>query len=99
MTMKLWEVDSGRLLQTFEGHTAEVTSVGFSRDSTRVISSSGDDKLMRSQAFPFYHYLTHRVSSQTSEAKIGDIAGFECVCVDVVPALCFAAAGMTSSKK
>jgi len=41
-TVRVWQVDSGRLLTTLSGHTAAVTSVGFSPDG-RWLSSGGLD--------------------------------------------------------
>src|SRR3712207_7661634 len=34
-TLKLWHASTGQLARTFKGHTHWVTSVAFSRDSTR----------------------------------------------------------------
>jgi WD40 repeat protein len=43
----LWDVNSGRLLQTFLGHTSEVASVAFSPDGRFALSAGwdGDDVL------------------------------------------------------
>jgi WD40 repeat protein/GTPase SAR1 family protein len=40
--IRLWNIDSGRLLRTFEGHTAAVTSVSFSSDGRFFASKSID---------------------------------------------------------
>jgi WD40 repeat protein len=38
--VKVWDVETGRELLTFKGHTAPVVDVAFSPDSTRVVSTS-----------------------------------------------------------
>ncbi len=40
-TVKLWEIDEGRLLRTLEGHTRSVHSVAFLCDGTIVASKGG----------------------------------------------------------
>ena len=44
-TLKLWEMDSGRLLRTFEGHSDRINSVAYSPDGHTVLSGSGDRTL------------------------------------------------------
>jgi WD40 repeat protein len=41
-TVKIWDASSGACLQTLEGHSAIVSSVAFSHDSTRLASASHD---------------------------------------------------------
>jgi WD40 repeat protein len=41
-TIKLWDVASGRLLHTFQGHSNYVESVAFSLDGARLASASWD---------------------------------------------------------
>jgi WD40 repeat protein len=41
-TLKLWDVASGRLIRTYEGHSGRVNSVVFSSDGSRLISGSDD---------------------------------------------------------
>ena len=43
--VKLWEIATGKLLQTFEGHAGGVKSVAFSRDGARLLSGSQDTKI------------------------------------------------------
>jgi WD40 repeat protein len=40
--IKVWDPKNGNLLKTLEGHSAEVTSVTWSSDSTRIVSGSKD---------------------------------------------------------
>jgi len=44
-TLALWEVDSGRLLRTFKGHSKDVIAVAFSTDGRRVLSGSRDKSM------------------------------------------------------
>ncbi len=44
-TLKLWEVSTGSLIQTFEGHSKWVSSVAFSPDGRYALSGSGDSTL------------------------------------------------------
>jgi TIR domain/WD domain, G-beta repeat len=44
-TLNLWEVESGKLLRTFEGHGDEVLSVAFSPDGRKLVSASKDHTL------------------------------------------------------
>ncbi|HEV3084515.1 MAG TPA: serine/threonine-protein kinase [Gemmataceae bacterium] len=41
-TLKLWEINSGRLVQTFPGHTDRVLSVALSPDGRQALSGSAD---------------------------------------------------------
>ncbi len=42
MTARLWDVESGKLLRTFEGHSGLVIAVAFSPDGQYVLSGSSD---------------------------------------------------------
>jgi eukaryotic-like serine/threonine-protein kinase len=44
-TIKIWDLPTGKLLQTLKGHTAPVTSVAISRDGKTVISGSEDSTI------------------------------------------------------
>ena len=44
-TMRLWDVETGRCLCVFEGHTDEVWSMAWSADQGRVISGSWDNTM------------------------------------------------------
>ena len=41
-TVKLWDVATGHLIRTFEGHTSHVNAVAFSHDGAAVLSGSGN---------------------------------------------------------
>ena len=41
-TLKLWDVASGKLIRTFEGHEEGVSAVAFSRDGARLLSGGYD---------------------------------------------------------
>jgi WD40 repeat protein len=42
MTIKLWDVGTGKQIRSFEGHTSPVQSVAFSRDGKTILSGSFD---------------------------------------------------------
>ncbi|NEO81521.1 WD40 repeat domain-containing protein [Moorena sp. SIO4G3] len=42
-TVKLWDIESGQCLSTFEGHTGDVTSVALSGDCRWAVSVAGDE--------------------------------------------------------
>ncbi|KAF2786668.1 hypothetical protein K505DRAFT_398312 [Melanomma pulvis-pyrius CBS 109.77] len=44
-TVKLWDPDTGRLLQTLEGHSSRVNAVAFSPDRKVLASVSGDETI------------------------------------------------------
>jgi WD40 repeat protein len=43
--MQLWDVDSGKELRRFKGHTETIWGVAFSADDRHAISGSGDGTL------------------------------------------------------
>ena len=43
-TARLWDVDSGKELRQFKGHSDEVSSVAFSPDGKRALTGSGSDE-------------------------------------------------------
>ena len=44
-TLKLWDLETGKVLRTLEGHTASVTAVALLPDGHRALSGSTDDTL------------------------------------------------------
>jgi len=44
-TLKLWDIESGRQLRTFAGHSAEVLSIAFSPDGGSALSGSADETI------------------------------------------------------
>ena len=45
--VRVWNVQTGKLLQTLAGHTQEVSSVVFSPDGKRLISGGSRDQTVR----------------------------------------------------
>jgi dipeptidyl aminopeptidase/acylaminoacyl peptidase len=43
--IRLWDVETGKVLQRFEGHTGKVSSVAFSPDGGFAVSGAGDNTL------------------------------------------------------
>ena len=41
-TINLWDLETGQVLKTFEGHTAVIRGVAFSPDGRRIASASWD---------------------------------------------------------
>jgi WD40 repeat protein len=41
-TVKIWNAETAKILQTLEGHTFYVNSVAFNHDGTQIISGSSD---------------------------------------------------------
>ena len=48
--VKIWDIESGKIVLTFNGHRDVVNSVLFSRDGTAVFSGSGDKTVMKFEA-------------------------------------------------
>ena len=46
MTIKLWDVQTRKCINTFVGHTARVNSAMFNHDSKKIVSAS-DDKTVK----------------------------------------------------
>ena len=44
-TIKIWEVLSGKLLKTLEGHSNNVLCVCFSNDGSKIASGSSDNTI------------------------------------------------------
>ena len=44
-TLKIWDANNGKELQTLTGHTKWVSSVAFSPDGQRIVSGSEDKKV------------------------------------------------------
>jgi len=67
-TVKLWEVETGRLIKTFAGHTGLVNGVSFSPDS-RLLASASDDHTVK-----LWQVETGRLS-KTLEGHSGSVNG------------------------
>src|SRR5207249_1200637 len=46
-TVRLWDLNGGKLIRTLQGHEAEVNDVAFSPDGRRVVSGSGGLELSK----------------------------------------------------
>jgi WD40 repeat protein len=44
-TLKVWDLDTGRMLRTLEGHSASVNGAAVTQDGKRTISASADNTL------------------------------------------------------
>ncbi|MCX5785738.1 MAG: caspase family protein, partial [Elusimicrobia bacterium] len=55
-TLKLWDIATGQLVRTFEGHGNSVTSVAFSPDGKYTLSGSYENTLKLWYAAPNYAY-------------------------------------------
>ena len=44
-TIKVWNVATGEMEQTLNGHTSSVNSVAFNDDGTKVVSGSSDNTM------------------------------------------------------
>ncbi|QOV22771.1 WD40 domain-containing protein [Anabaenopsis elenkinii] len=67
-TIKLWDVQTGKVRHTLTGHSSSVVSVGFSPDGQTLVSGSGDKtiKLWDVQTGNLRHTLTGHSRSVTS---------------------------------
>jgi len=45
LIIKLWDIETGKCIRTFEGHQEEVESVAFSPDGKLILSGSYDDTI------------------------------------------------------
>ncbi|MGL5876314.1 MAG: WD40 repeat domain-containing protein, partial [Xenococcaceae cyanobacterium] len=44
-TIKLWQVDTGKLIETLEGHAKEIVSTTISLDGKTIVSGSADGSI------------------------------------------------------
>ena len=49
-TIKIWQVDTGKEIMTFEGHSDDITSVAINADNT-ILASGSKDKTLKLWAF------------------------------------------------
>ena len=47
MSVKIWEVNSGQLLKTLTGHSDSITSLSYSPDGSKIISSANTDPIAK----------------------------------------------------
>jgi len=45
-SVKVWDVNSGKIIGKLEGHDAATTAIGFSEDGTKLFTSAKDDRTM-----------------------------------------------------
>lgn len=66
--MQLWDVETGEIVRTYEGHEVWLTSASFSPDGTRIVSASGDDtvRLWDAATGTLLHTLTGHTRFPTS---------------------------------
>jgi WD40 repeat protein len=70
--IRLWEVETGRLVRTLEGHADAVHFVSFSPDGTLLVSS-GDDDTVRLWAAADGDLLDTVLMPATSGLKYGNV--------------------------
>ena len=46
-TVKIWDVNSGKAIKSFEGHNTSVNFVGFTSDGRKIISKDDDGKILQ----------------------------------------------------
>jgi WD40 repeat protein len=63
--VKLWNVDTGKVIKTWTGHTAKVASVNWSPDGGRVVSGSSDG------TFRVWDVESGKWSNQRREIRVG----------------------------
>jgi WD40 repeat protein/energy-coupling factor transporter ATP-binding protein EcfA2 len=76
-TVKLWNADTGELIQTFEGHTDVVHAVAFSPDGKFIASASYDGKIglfeigkKKGELFPAHDGKVYSVAFDASGKKL-----------------------------
>src|SRR5690242_13157899 len=45
-SVKVWDVNSGKIIGKLDGHDAATTAIGFSNDGTKLFTSAKDDRTM-----------------------------------------------------
>jgi WD40 repeat protein len=73
-TIKVWELESGQMLRSLEGHTESVTSVAVTPDGQHVVSGSGDNtvKVWELESGQMLRSLEGHTESVTSVAVTPD---------------------------
>jgi WD40 repeat protein len=81
-TLKVWDLDSGGLLATLEGHVDWVNACALTPDGRRVVSASADQTLKVWDLDSYACVLTHRgdafytaVAATATSVVAGDVAG------------------------
>ncbi len=73
-TARIWDAESGKLLQTLVGHTNSVLAVGISRDGKRILTGSSDKtaRIWDAESGKLLRTLTEHTSSVNAVAFSAD---------------------------